>query len=101
MPTPKNPNTSAATVASVAARQRAKYEKWAMQMRAAGWTVHAPGELADFDTAVDWAVNRCLDLDQETTFRALADGLVTVDELDNLHMDEIRARLDKHSEGGS
>ncbi len=101
MPAPHAPNNRAAVIASAAARARTKYEKWAAEMRAAGWTVHAPGELADFDTAVDWAVNRCLDLDQETTFRALADGLVNVDELDDLTMDEIRARLDKHSEGGS
>lgn len=43
MPAPKNPNTSAATEASVAARARAKHNKWAAEMRAAGWIVEPPG----------------------------------------------------------
>lgn len=42
MPTPRNPNTSAATVASVAVRRRAKHEKWAAEMRDAGWTCTPP-----------------------------------------------------------
>lgn len=42
MPKPNQPNTSAATVASVAARVRGKHEKWAVEMRTAGWTCDPP-----------------------------------------------------------
>jgi hypothetical protein len=42
MPAPNMPNTSAATEASGAARPRAKHEKWAAEMRAAGWVCDPP-----------------------------------------------------------
>jgi hypothetical protein len=44
MPRPKNVNTSAATVRSVAVRVRGKHEKWAAEMREWGWTVQPPAE---------------------------------------------------------
>jgi hypothetical protein len=62
----------------------------------AGWEMLSPEQAAakaTFDTAVNWMANR-LDLDEVDQFQALADGLITEDEVGELSMDEIRARLD-------
>jgi hypothetical protein len=94
MPAPKNSNTSAATARSVAVRVRGKHDKWAVEMRAAGWNCEPPEQASDkrrFDAAVDYVINR-LDLDQQEAFWALADGVVTEDELGELTAAEIAER---------
>jgi hypothetical protein len=53
MPAPNRPNTGAATDASVAARRRGKHEKWAVEMRSAGWIVAKPGAAGAAEALVD------------------------------------------------
>ncbi len=49
MPAPKKANTAAATAASLASRARAKHERMAAEMRAAGWTSYPPSGKTDDD----------------------------------------------------
>lgn len=91
MPAPKRPNTAAATAAVI----RKAQDRKAAELKAAGWTVEPPGrDSANWDTAIDWLLNsrHTADPDIQTAFWAIADGIATEDEVEELLPSEIRER---------
>lgn len=90
MPAPKNPNVGPA----VEARRRAADEKAVARLRARGWTCTPPGNSSNWDTAIDWLLNsrHTADPDIQTAFWAVADGIATADEVEDLPPSELRER---------
>ncbi len=66
----------------------------AAELRAAGWTVEAPGESEGWNLAVDWLLNsrHTADPDIQDPFWACADGQITRDELETFTAADVRQR---------
>jgi hypothetical protein len=93
MPAPKNPNTAPATAGKI----RAALDRKAAALRAAGWTVEAPGESKGWDLAVDWLLTsrHTADPDIQDPFWACVDGLITRDELETFTAEDVRRRREE------
>ena len=96
MPAPKRANTAAATRAAAVAARRRKLEAAAKLIRDAGGTATLPGDRSEksWNVAVDWLLNsrHTADPDIQDAFWALADGVITEDEVESLGTEEIRKR---------
>lgn len=103
-PAPKYDTAEAVDEALSAAKARydhgdAPYDPDVLALIRAAETMHAklygPGsDTSDWDTAVDWLLNsrHTADPDIQTEFWAIADGLATCDEVENLLPSELRER---------
>ncbi len=91
MAPPKNPNPGPGARAA----RRAGQERHAAKLRAAGWKVDPPErDDAAFDAAVDWLINSRYTADDgiQAMFWAIADGLATADEVEDLDPSELQER---------
>ncbi len=72
-------------------------DRKAAELRAAGWTVEAPGESKNWDLAVDWLLNsrHTADPDIQDPFWACVDGLITREELETFSAHDVRQRREE------